>query len=587
MQRFSLGPFHIGCALDYFGGAFRAELGHVEGPGFSLDFEGTMTRALEGDLTLRNISADLKNFPLSSFEGATEGQGCVSFTKEELEMDLDLLVKEVVCREFALENEGPLHLHYSTLCGGIVKGLDCRIHKGDFEGYAKIDLLQFDKQQNRWSVQKAKTHLPSEFLHGVPLDLRGQIDCLADFDFATDFSEWSCTIKELFIPIGNELHHLKDTHASSRGPLFFAEGFVQIQNKWGKVGFEMKREGAPRGRLYLEEPDCEVDIPLAIDWIYEKESGLSIQSIEGAFAGLDASFHALESGHLIGSSRLDFRRLSEWIPPAVAKSFQELKMGKGYELKGHLQIDPKNPAQISFQGIFSGKQIELAGFQFRTLLARTDISPTFIRIYDLKISDSAGLVKIDDIRIKDEHPWTIEIPKFAIEELRPSLLVQPGKDLGPISPLVVRQFKMNDFHGLLDDGKTWKASGDLSFINSFKREQTVFDLPANVFGRIIGLDLELLIPVEGALTYELKDGYFNLLELKQTYSEGQRSQFFLVHPEYTSEFGAPRMDLDGNLEILVKMKQFVLFSLTEAFMISIEGKLNDPSFRLQKKKRFL
>jgi hypothetical protein len=48
----------------------------------------------------------------------------------------------------------------------------------------------------------------------------------------------------------------------------------------------------------------------------------------------------------------------------------------------------------------------------------------------------------------------------------------------------------------------------------------------------------------------------------------------------------PTMDLDGNLKILVRMKQFVLFKFTESFLISIDGTLDDPKFHLQKKKRF-
>jgi hypothetical protein len=588
----SIGPYLFNCALDYKEGIFRTANGHAKGPGISFDFEGTATTRLDGALILKRIQADLKQLLPTHLEGIVEGQAQVSFTKDLIESDLDLFVKEAAFEGFSLENTGPLHLYYSSLQGTRVKGLDCRIHKENFEAHAKVDLLKFDKIQNRWNIQKAKTHIPTDFIELFIFDQNSYIDCMADFSFASDFSDWSCTVKEAFFPIGGSMRHIKDLHSFGRGSSYLADALFHHKGKWAKASFEMIRESPIRGRLCLEEPGKEEN-PVSIDWSYQKEIGLSILSIEGAFAGIDASFHAFDSGRLIGSSRIDFRRFSEWVPLNVAKSFEELKMGKGYELKGNLQIDPKNLAQISFQGIFSGKQIELAGFQFRTLLARADLSPSFLRIYDLKISDSAGVLKIDDIRMKgdESQPWIIEMPKFIIEELRPSLLVKPGKEPGPISPLVVRQFKMVDFHGLLDEGKTWRAGGDLSFINSFKREQTVFDLPANVFGRIIGLDLELLIPVEGELTFELKDGFFNLLELKKTYSEGHRSEFFLARPESEDDVleilaASPRMDLDGNLQILVKMKQFVLFSFTEAFMISIDGKLNDPNFRLQKKKRF-
>jgi hypothetical protein len=598
--------------LSYKGGLIGLNEGRLVGPGLSFDFEGKVDRWLDGNLILRNIQIEgNQRFFSLPFEGNVEGQAQVSFNTKEIESDLDLSVKDIIFQGFSLENMGPLHIYYSSLRGALIKGLDCRIHKENFEAYAKIDLVQFDKSRNRWSVQKAKTHFPSDWIEFSLVDKEGNVDCLADFSFAADFSDWSCVAKKILLPIGGSMHHFQNFYASSCGPSLIADALLYHKEKWAKISLEIIREANLvqseslklqvfdkmgyncSGKISFEELD-QGQRPLLFHWSFQKESGLLVHFIEGAFGGIDATFHALEAGRLLGTCRLDFRRLSEWIPPNVAKSFQELKMGKGYELKGNLQIDPKEISNISFQGIFSGKQIELAGSQFRTLLAKADLHFAFsnanpdsswLHIEHLKISDSAGVLKIDNLWIQGEkhRPWTIEMPQFIIEELRPSLLIKPGSVRGPISPLVVRQFKMLNFCGLLDDGKTYCAEGELSFINSFKREQTVFDLPANVFGRIIGLDLELLIPVKGELTFVLKDGYFNLDALRNTYSEGGRSEFFLIQ----SESNKPRMDLDGNLQILVKLKQFVLFSLTEAFMISIDGKLNDPNFRLQKKKRFL
>ena len=91
----------------------------------------------------------------------------------------------------------------------------------------------------------------------------------------------------------------------------------------------------------------------------------------------------------------------------------------------------------------------------------------------------------------------------------------------------------------------------------------------------------MVIAVKGEVVFEVKDGFVELTQLKNAFSEGTRSEFFLVDSD-----PPPYMDLDGNLQILVKMKQFVLFTLTEGFFISIEGKLNNPQFRLQKKNRF-
>jgi hypothetical protein len=121
----------------------------------------------------------------------------------------------------------------------------------------------------------------------------------------------------------------------------------------------------------------------------------------------------------------------------------------------------------------------------------------------------------------------------------------------------------------------------LSFLNSFRRGEALLEWPKNIFGRLVGLDLGLLVPVTGQFSFELKDGFFHLRDLKDAYSEGKRSQFFLVENE-----NSPRIGLNGQIQILIRMKQFVLFKFTDAFMISIEGSLPNPQFRLQKKRRF-
>jgi hypothetical protein len=161
-------------------------------------------------------------------------------------------------------------------------------------------------------------------------------------------------------------------------------------------------------------------------------------------------------------------------------------------------------------------------------------------------------------------------------------LQKTGRDSGRVGPLVVRELKLKDLTGKLEERASFTATGELHFVNSFKREHTVFDLPADLFGRIIGLDSELLVPVRGKFKFELKEGRFWLSDLEDAYSEGKRSKFFLV-----KEGLSPTIDLDGNLHIFVTMKQYVLFKITENFLLTIDGPIESPSFHLQKKSKLL
>ncbi len=530
------------------------------------EFDGKIKPFSRCELFLPKVHFDLSQVDFYKMEGQLDGQGHLVYDGH-IEADFDFDATSLKINSQEIENKGQIHLYHSSIKGTLIRGLN--LH-GPFD--CIVDLLEYDANRSHWVFQDAHVHLPGSFLtHRFLqfLDKNYDLDFRANLDFASDFSTFVCTMQEGLIPFDGASRQIENLN------LFYSNGEcrAQFQHLNQQIGLQLDIDEKIEGRLIVGQEET----PLTIDWEYQ--DALVVHSIEGSFGGLEASFHAESPNALIGSARLNLTAISDWIPEAVAKAFQEIEMGKGYELKGRLKIEKNLPY---FQGILCGKQIELFGFQFRTLLAQADLGPDRVHIYDIKISDTAGMLKIDQILLetKDDLPWTIEIPTFTILEMRPSLLQRPGASVGPISPLVIRELKMIDFKGLAVDGNTYTATGKAHFINSYKREETVFDLPANVLSRIVGLDLELLIPVCGDLTFDLKDGFFNLLELTNAFSEGKRSEFFLeTSPE-------PTMDLDGNLKIFIKMKQFVLLKLTESFLISIEGQLDDPQFHLRKKRFF-
>jgi hypothetical protein len=519
-------------------------------------FQGKITPQLGCEFYLPELAFHLKK----EIEGNFEGKGFVRYEKG-WDVRLELNPTHLKVQSHELTQEGPFLVFYSAQG---VRFEKLNLH-GPFDCAA--ELLEFDPLSARCLFHKAKMRIPASLLTQKFLqwiDRENDLCFVADLDFATDFSHMSVFMEEASIPLEGQIHQVRDLH------LFWKKGeckaALRYQDQLHRISFHVDEK--MEGRLILGEEET----PLTIDWEYDDE--LKVHSVEGSFGGLEASFHAESPDTLIGSARVDFSAFAPWLPP-----LQEIKMGKGYELKGRLKIEKNVP---SFKGILSGKQLELFGFQFRTLLAQADLGIDHVKLSDVKISDTAGMMKIDQLVLEtvEEKPWTVFAPQITLLEFRPSLLQRPGEAVGPISPLVVRKLKLLDLKGLLEDGKTYTAKGELHFINSYKREETVFDLPANVLSRIVGLDLELLIPVCGDLSFKLEEGYFNLLELKNAFSEANRSEFFLeMDPP-------PRMDLDGNLKIFVKMKQFVLLKITESFLISIEGQIDDPQFSLKRKGYF-
>ncbi|HSX26845.1 MAG TPA: hypothetical protein VLE89_07575 [Chlamydiales bacterium] len=566
--------------------------------GIQVEFAGRISPSLRCELRLPKVHLDLQQVnqwipgPVHNLEGVLEGTGHFIFDRG-IETDLDFTASELKWGSLALENNGPIHLFASSEKGVIFRGIDLHVLKPDWENPwidCKVDLLQYDALRSQWIFTHSHVHLPSDFLTLFPKTpsfippFQQDLDFIADVECASDFSALTCSMKEGFIPYSGAVRHIQNLQASwdSHGCAgifnYFHQGHLL------RIGFDLHLDSKMEGRLILQDEEQFLtagERPLAIDWEYIDGHGFWVHAIEGTFGGIEASFHAETTppeNILIGSAHLHFGLISEMIPPSIAEVFQKLKMGKNYELKGHLSLEKEN---VSFRGLLGGKQLELFDYQFRTLLAQVELDLHHVHLYEIKISDSAGMMKIDEILLqgKDAQPWTISIPHLTIHELRPSLLQKIGREVGEISPLVVRELKIDNLKGLLDESFTYTAHGELHFINSYKREHTFFDIPADVLSRIAGLDLDLLIPVRGTLKYELKEGHFHLMELEDSFSESDRSQFFL--------FESPTVDLDGNLKILVKMKQFVLFKFTEAFLISIEGTLDDPKFHLQKKKRFL
>lgn len=580
---------------------------------------GTLSSDLQGECFISSLHFDLSSFTSFPFfdqfsfvglQGVVEGSGSL-FWKERMEADFDFAAFRLDLETTAFQSKEPIHLHYTSDSGFLCRGIDLCVsyfaneiaaapliadpesHEDfvckTFEMSCKIGLLQYDLLHALLMLQHADIQFSAKNLalfapQLAVSDLTKEFAFSADLECPLDFSYLTCFVKEGAFPFRDSVYFINDLS-------FFCDSFgakaifyTVYQGHGIKIGAYVLSWRYLTGRFTFEDtnhPLKEKERPLSIDWTYSFLSGLKVHEIEGQFGGIDAAFHGNEQGtSLIGSMRLHFDELVDFVPPALAELFCDLKMGKGYELKGQLHLAKEGP---SFHGLLSGKQFDLFGYQLRTLLAQIELGSRKVKIYDFKISDSAGVMKIDEIvaATAGDDPWTLSIPHLTLLELRPSLLQRPGPPPEEAGPLVVRELKLENFHGLLEDSYTYTAQGELKFINSYRREHTVFDIPSDFLGRIAGLDLELLIPACGTLRYELKDRRFHLVELSESYSEAKRSQFFLVHDP------PPSMDLDGNLMILVKMKQFVLFKFTESFLISIDGQLNDPQFHLQKKSRFL
>jgi hypothetical protein len=582
---FMAGPCVARCQLHREREGWQIQSGLVNwGKKVSFSFEGKVSDSFNVNGIIDHLCVDLsqiEQFPvnLGLVQGVIEGKGCFSI-QSQFEADLDMSIKDMNVGEYAIDNSGPLYFSINSSGSAYLKGIECKVSARNMQAHVTTDLIKMDWKERRIKASKIRAVSPTNLLENSIFDPDREIVLFGDAEIRLDGTDWTCALQEGFLPLAGAVRNVKDCRMGSDSKSYGGSGRLIHQDKEALVSWKISE--TLHGKVILQEVG-ETQSMLIEGCYKDNEEGkkeLSIHSVEGTFAGIDASFRAIDRTQLVGSAQINFKHLSHWIPAAVSDVFLDLEMEGGYEIKGHLDLSSED---LSFRGLFCGKDIDLFGFQLRTLMAQADFGPNRISLKDLLISDDAGSLVIPEMLLQGKNePWTIDIPTLTIRDLRPSLLQKPGQEKKELTPLVVRELKIRDFKGLLEDGSTYRANGDLTFINSFKRGKSVFDLPTHLFGRIVGLDLELLIPVEGRLLFELDKGYFTLTDLQESFSEGRRSQFFLAEQEVP-----PRMSLRGDLEIFVRMKHFVLFALTEAFMISVDGKLSDPQFHLQKKKNLL
>lgn len=533
---------------------------------FQCDFSGKVATFEQGELNLSNLEIEL-GILKKELQGRLKGEGILHW-KGALEADFDLSGERFEFHAMPFINSGSLHIFCSSSMGIVIQGLNLAYEDAN----CKIGLLQykFCDDQPVFLLTETQFHIPTDLLARCGFENFAAMQGIADLSFSSDLSKVFLSMKEAILPYQNEQFLIRNLHAVINRNQWSANFDLDHHSRLIPIDVTAIGDANIRGRLMIENG-------LKLDWLYKDQ--FSIQSIEGKCSGLEASFH-LDGDTLVGSAQVNGNDIRYMLPEKIVKVFDELKIGSGYELMGRLNFQKG----LAFKGILSGKQIELFGFELKNLLSQIEWDRDHLLIQDLKISDFAGILKVEKVLAegKDDDPWTLSIPHIVISELRPSLLQDVGGPPGKLSPLVVREIKIDDFFGFVDDSKTYTAKGELFFINSYKRENSILELPSDILSRIVGLDVDLLTPVCGTLKYELHDGFFHFTDLFNSYSENKRSEFFLVFDE-----DSPKMDLDWNLNIFIQTKQFVLFKFTEKFLISVKGKLDAPKFQLQRKKRFL
>jgi len=505
-----------------------------------------------------------------------------------------------------LESSDTLHLSFDTEQGFQIKEANFNfLHPKSNELWAKCHFDALSYRSQEWNGQNFILVVPPEMMHFLgqthsfpylgfeeerlilfeqPLSWDNQIEATIDFTIGKESSAKG-HLKEGYYWIGDKAWYLNDFAFSYENAAFD----LNLNTLFDEMPFDLRMQLSflPHftSKIIIQETFREErggKDPLVIQTTWSEQEGYYVRSIDGQVCGLDFDFHHnpkesfLDRAVLTGQLKVNVPALSKLLPENFQETVKEFEIGKGYELCGDLILSKLKLEDSYFVGYLKGKNFQLMGSSMETLMSEITIHPNQIELSNFNISDVSGIFKMEAIRINKEQDqrWNLVIPELAVQDFRPSLLKKIGKYPGRIKPLTIRELHFHNIRGYLGDAKSFAGKGQLNFINTFKRDYNIFDIPFEILGRL-GLDMGLLVPVRGDLNFIMVDGRVYLTELKKSYSEGKRSQFFLspTHPSY--------IDFDGNLNINIKMKQYVLLKLTEPFTLSIAGTFENPKYGLK------
>lgn len=391
--------------------------------------------------------------------------------------------------------------------------------------------------------------------------------------------------------INNKKHFLKDFTLSKKSDNILLRSRYRVGKNDLYIHCKTATTEMENGELYVSEHPLEdltvIPPPLKISWEKDKDFNISISQAKGNLSGLSFDLNkqtkALPKNKiaLIGKVKIDWKEANLLLPEDFKRHVQKLGLGSGFEITGEFTFPQSNFDALTFNGGIHARNFDLLNHKFQLLNAQLQYDPNAIHLTKGKIHDRALNVVCDDLTLikHSDGEWQLSIPLIKAEGLRPSLFRSSEKQRVRPKPLVVKNAELKDINASLSDPETFTGKGSLYFHNPAKKNlfNILFAIPNDLIARI-GLDLNLLTPTMGNISYELRGSKVYLTKFSDVYSDGRRSKFFL------SKNGSESfVDLDGNLDVKINMKQFnIIFKIAELFTISIKGTLDKPLYTLHK-----
>jgi hypothetical protein len=515
-----------------------------------------------------------------------------------------------------INNTSPIDLSFSSEKGLKIEGIDLKVQRPDHSfykanlalksakyeaegGYLSLDGLDFTLSSTCLSQlsQIGKDLFPHLFADGVTaflqdVECEGGLSGSLKMNLSPNDTKVRLLLQDGCYKLWGKKCQLKNVVMDfDASQISFRAEYAYNQRPLGII-LEIDRNTMNRGRVVvrdLEDRTPDSQNPLLIYWEKDPYQGVVVKQALGKFAGLEFNLSKSKSNApegmiaMNGYIRLhNGAKLASILPDGSNSMIAKMDMRRGYELKGRFFFPKSDPASMSFRGLLSGKKLFAMGCELDSLSANVSLTPNRMTFSQFTLTDRAGTLSIPEATLTTDRNerWFANIPKIQVESFRPCLL-RREKGSPNCRKLIVEEATLVNFKGYVSDSSTYTATGSLYFENLPRKsflERTLLLLPAEIIGRI-GLNTNVLEPGMGTIEFCLQQGRFYINKLKDVYSEGKRSRFYLANGERDSY-----VDYEGNLHINVRTKQYnLIFKLVEFGQFSARGTIDKPVYTFQKR----
>ncbi|MCP5469493.1 MAG: hypothetical protein H7A36_03190 [Chlamydiales bacterium] len=319
--------------------------------------------------------------------------------------------------------------------------------------------------------------------------------------------------------------------------------------------------------------------------LFQWEKGWKLANVSGTLRGCGAELIASNSEsrlNLSGHVLFEADHLVPLLSGKMQAMLDRIDLSGVYMLEGEWGFSKEDLFNPNFVGSIKGKSCGICSVICNQLNADLTYSDECLQLKDLRVIDWSGTLNAPSLSLQKEgRGWQVSCERLALENFRLSRLTSPWTDMHKRSRPLFRSFcipqlVLQNFSGVLGDRTSFTGQGSLHFTNYAKRTlfSNLMQLPIEITARL-GLDLTTLIPVRGQVLYTIVGEKVFLDELRDVYSDGKRARFYLAEesPAY--------IDMNGNLDLKIKMKQYtLLMKLAEFFTLSVKGTISSPLYVL-------